>query len=636
MTGVEAAGFVLGILPLMISAAEHYEDVFGPFNRYRKFAPELELYQQQLGTQKTIFRNECHLLLATLTNRQTAKDMLREGKHPSWDDPDLNERFSRQLGDSGVACKNIINLMRGKLGEIEEKTESFGLVLQQSFPLSSIGDKAWRSRIGKRLKFSFSESRLEKTLEDLRNLNQDFRTLAAQTNKLDGVRQLPMSSSNSSLRTENEAVKDYRLVRTASAQLHQALEQACKIHEKHTAHFRLESKNVTIDRPGGPIVRFNMAFAHCSSRAPITLEPVWIAVDSTFSEALSASPQKARTKSQQEAQDRLVELSGALKRENSTSCPSPVKRVKGRTVRFDTTASSAARPGMTTTRTTTTTTTTFLRSFLTDSTLPDFCIQRDFCKQLEGYGPNTLFDQYIGFLEKSGPYKHLVCFAPPITTTSSRQSFSLSQIIHTVSKNPHADHFLQYERLRLGRQLASAVLQFHATPMLKDSWCSDDVVFFGTDASSTAITSPHLSVQLGKINSIHSEKRLWAENTAKTALTTHPFIRNPYLFTLGIILIELARQAPLSALREQHEVARDGPTYESKFSAFEVADRVSKNLGSSLGASYAKVVRKCLGCDFGEGETDLSDPGLQAVFYRDVVCELERLERAFAGLQLAA
>jgi hypothetical protein len=84
MTGVEAAGFVLGVLPLMISAAEHYEDVFRPFNRYRKFAPELELYQQQLGTQKTIFRNECHLLLATLTNRQTAKEMLREGKHPSW------------------------------------------------------------------------------------------------------------------------------------------------------------------------------------------------------------------------------------------------------------------------------------------------------------------------------------------------------------------------------------------------------------------------------------------------------------------------------------------------------------------------------------------------------------------------
>jgi hypothetical protein len=135
MAGVEAAGFVFGILPLIISAAEHYEDVFRPFERYRKFATELDLYQQQLGTQKTIFRNECCLLLATLINRQTAKDVLREGKHPLWEDPDLNERFSIQLGDSGAACKNLIYLMQEKLKEVEERTESFGSVIQQSIPV---------------------------------------------------------------------------------------------------------------------------------------------------------------------------------------------------------------------------------------------------------------------------------------------------------------------------------------------------------------------------------------------------------------------------------------------------------------------------------------------------------------------
>ena len=35
---------------------------------------------------------------------------------------------------------------------------------------------------------------------------------------------------------------------------------------------------------------------------------------------------------------------------------------------------------------------------------------------------------------------------------------------------------------------------------------------------------------------------------------------------------------------------------------------------SSLGTSYGKIVRKCLGCDFGEGRADLQHPGLQAVF----------------------
>lgn len=46
------------------------------------------------------------------------------------------------------------------------------------------------------------------------------------------------------------------------------------------------------------------------------------------------------------------------------------------------------------------------------------------------------------------------------------------------------------------------------------------------------------------------------------------------------------------------------------------------------------MVRKCLSCDFGVGTKDLRDRELQEVFYRDVVAELERLEKAFAGLQI--
>jgi hypothetical protein len=143
MSGVEAVGFVLGILPLLISAAEHYDDVFKPFKRYRKFAPELENYQQQLGTQKTIFRNECHWLLATLIGRQTAREMLKDRAHASWVDSDLDEKFARQLGESGAACKTIIGSIQAKLKIIEEESESFGLVIQQSIPVSVIIQKSY-------------------------------------------------------------------------------------------------------------------------------------------------------------------------------------------------------------------------------------------------------------------------------------------------------------------------------------------------------------------------------------------------------------------------------------------------------------------------------------------------------------
>jgi len=53
-----------------------------------------------------------------------------------------------------------------------------------------------------------------------------------------------------------------------------------------------------------------------------------------------------------------------------------------------------------------------------------------------------------------------------------------------------------------------------------------------------------------------------------------------------------------------------------------------------MGVPYARMVRKCLACDFGLGTRDLADEGLRDAFYRDVVCELERLEGAFERLQL--
>ena len=136
MTGIEAVGLVLGVLPLMISTAEHYEDVFRPFKRYLRYAPELRLYQQQLGAQKTIFRNECQKLLSMLIDRGTAKDMLKESSHHLWEDHDLNRRMNEQLGDSGSTCKSIVDLIGAKLKEVEQETESFGLAIQQSIPVS--------------------------------------------------------------------------------------------------------------------------------------------------------------------------------------------------------------------------------------------------------------------------------------------------------------------------------------------------------------------------------------------------------------------------------------------------------------------------------------------------------------------
>jgi hypothetical protein len=119
------AGLVLGVLPLLISAAEHYEDVVRPFKRYKQFSTELKQFQQEVLGHKTVFRNECLLLLSSITDRDTASEMMAEREHPLWANLELTKKLSDQLGSSREACQATVRLIMEELARIERDTESF-------------------------------------------------------------------------------------------------------------------------------------------------------------------------------------------------------------------------------------------------------------------------------------------------------------------------------------------------------------------------------------------------------------------------------------------------------------------------------------------------------------------------------
>lgn len=132
MAGVEAIGLALGILPLLISAIEHYDDVLRPFSRYRNFTSKARQFIDELETERTIFRTECQLLLAVVTGRKVAAEMLLNLHHSSWDDDDVCNRLIGQLGVLGTACSSMISKIESKLCEIGKKSEQLGSVLVQA------------------------------------------------------------------------------------------------------------------------------------------------------------------------------------------------------------------------------------------------------------------------------------------------------------------------------------------------------------------------------------------------------------------------------------------------------------------------------------------------------------------------
>ena len=133
----EAAGLALAVLPLLISAAEHYEDCLRPLRRFLHFASEVDRFQRKLQIQKTIFRNQCRILLEGVVDHDVAVRMLLDGEHPCWRDPDVEECISNQLEASKDACLSIIDDIRFVLENLENWSLNLSETIQEDGKVNS-------------------------------------------------------------------------------------------------------------------------------------------------------------------------------------------------------------------------------------------------------------------------------------------------------------------------------------------------------------------------------------------------------------------------------------------------------------------------------------------------------------------
>ncbi len=121
MSGLEVAGVALAIVPILLSAAEHYDDVHRPLARLFKFSREVNRYCKRLKTHSTIFREECRLLLGHVVRDEEVIQMLKASSHPLWKDEDVERGLVELLSTSREACINTIDVVKNVLEEIEHE-----------------------------------------------------------------------------------------------------------------------------------------------------------------------------------------------------------------------------------------------------------------------------------------------------------------------------------------------------------------------------------------------------------------------------------------------------------------------------------------------------------------------------------
>lgn len=286
MSGVEVAGLAIALLPILISAAEQYNNCIRPILRYRKVAKDVQIFQRSLEVQKTIFRNQGRILLEGVVNHDDALRMLEVGSiDPLWRNTGLEAKLAEQLGSSKEACVTSIELINEKLQKIAEESRRLQDVVDTKQEV--------KRRVAKKILFCLSESPLEKYISSLRDFNDDFIKISSQMTNANALR---VRHSNQPPKIQDKGISKYTTVREASAKVYQALARACTKHSEHLALFCFNPLWDTHDENSSLQVKFRIAItrvplaATASTQVSDQAEPIWFIIDTVSASAVVFHP----------------------------------------------------------------------------------------------------------------------------------------------------------------------------------------------------------------------------------------------------------------------------------------------------------------------------------------------------------
>ncbi|RNJ56426.1 hypothetical protein D7B24_007262 [Verticillium nonalfalfae] len=132
------AELALGIVPLVGLVITSYKAVAINLKTYRHYSKKIKRFQVALSVQRSVFENECHLLLRlVLPNDDAIDKMMADPGHERWTDPGLDDAIARWLGKNLEAYKGSVEACHEALCELEEQLRGFDVVhgLQQKVSL---------------------------------------------------------------------------------------------------------------------------------------------------------------------------------------------------------------------------------------------------------------------------------------------------------------------------------------------------------------------------------------------------------------------------------------------------------------------------------------------------------------------
>ena len=209
------------------------------------------------------------------------------------------------------------------------------------------------------------------------------------------------------------------------------------------------------------------------------------------------------------------------------------------------------------------------------------------------------------------PDRRLFAYYPPDRHSRFeivRNCVSLEKLLSQTQLRP-------YQSLDLAVNLASSLLQLHATPWLPVNWCESSI-YFPHNVPTVEINQPYVIINFGE-----------------SPVSSNPDdTLNPYLVSLGIILLELLEgKTFFQWLSERNDINIQTDDIKDRASAAWkwLTENAKLRFG---GETYHAVVKRCLQCSFAsiqpqKYQKNLCDETFRDAFYREVVHELKSIYR---------
>jgi hypothetical protein len=110
MSGVEVAGLVLALLPVFISAAEHYRDGLGLVKRAIRRKDFIIQYKDELTLQRTFLALYIKAVIGkTALSPKMQLELVNNPNGTSWQNPEVVNELKKSLGDAHLSFVNLMS-----------------------------------------------------------------------------------------------------------------------------------------------------------------------------------------------------------------------------------------------------------------------------------------------------------------------------------------------------------------------------------------------------------------------------------------------------------------------------------------------------------------------------------------------